>query len=474
VTPEANLWDRRTIPLLQSLPESNPPAAVTLSEGVVIAGKYRLERALSRGAMGSVWVATHLALDTPVAIKFMSIQSSRASNESGSASQTVESRARFEREAKAAAQVRSANVVQILDYGVDRSTPYIVMELLQGEDLGARLKRVERMPLAEVSRLVTAVARALQRAHDAGVIHRDLKPGNIFLAKEGEDEVPKVLDFGVAKALRGDRPLDEGTHEGTMVGTPSYMSPEQAMGRTGVDHRSDLWSVGIVAFRALTGVKPFPSDSLLEVVVQICTAAPLRASHIVPGLPAGVDAFFERALQRDPLARFQSAKEMARALATVSARAYPRSARLASGADGVLDLQVDFEDPDEAGGPMASRPLRSARKRRRELLWTGAAGSVVALISLVFLLVRSRVPSTVAAPSSSASTSPTFSAEVTAPPVPESPPPRWPVSSAAAVPRPTSSLPVESAPHASGWRSPTRPAPPASSPPKKPKRDLGY
>jgi eukaryotic-like serine/threonine-protein kinase len=475
VTSGSSRVEHSTVPGLSTAPESYPPAATAIGAGTVVAGKYRIERALSRGAMGSVWVATHLALDTPVAIKFMSLHSPPGPNGSDPASQTVESRARFEREAKAAAQVRSANVVQILDYGVDGSMPYIVMELLQGEDLGARLKRVGRMPLTEVSRLVRSVARALQRAHDAGLVHRDLKPGNIFLAKEGDDEVPKVLDFGVAKALSADRPIDEGTQEGTLVGTPSYMSPEQAMGRTDVDHRSDLWSVGVVTFRALTGVKPFPSDSLLEVVVQICTSDAPRASQIVPDLPPEVDAFFERALQRDPAARFQSARDMARALAAVSSPV--SSASLPSvppgPRNGALGVQDAFEDSGEPVVPSGSRRSPSARRRRRRLVWIGIVGALVALTGIVILLARSKAPATLAtAPSASTATAAPTSTEV--PSHSDPPTPEVPTSGAAAAFSSASAAPVQPAPHASAPRPTSRPSQPASPPPRKPRHDLGY
>jgi serine/threonine protein kinase len=353
-------------------------AGLPIAAGNIVAGKYRLERPLSRGAMGSVWVATHLALDTHVAIKFMVADAdadARASSPSlegaaaagGSSdvvppsSRSVETRSRFEREAKAAAQIRSANVVQILDYGVDRETQYIVMELLRGEDLGARLGRVKRLPIHEVSHLVVAVARALQRAHDAGLVHRDLKPGNIFLAKEGEEEVPKVLDFGVAKRT-SDRQIGEGTLEGTLVGTPSYMSPEQAMGRSAVDHRADLWSLGVIIYRALTGVRPFESKSLLETVVQICSETPRPPSQLEPGLPPAIDAFMERALERDVTLRFQSAKEMARELTRIAppkARSLPPAASAAHAAPKANDVDIPIHvtsSPDDPTVQQGSIP----------------------------------------------------------------------------------------------------------------------
>jgi serine/threonine-protein kinase len=229
----------------------------------------------------------------------------------------------------AAAQIRMANVVQVLDYGIDGALPYLVMELLEGEDLGARLAREGRLSLQALTQIFTPTARALQRAHDAGLVHRDLKPENIFLASEGDEVIPKILDFGVAKAICGERrrfgdsssgEREAGsTSEGTVVGSPYYMSPEQALGRTDIDHRSDLWALGVIAFRALTGRRPFNSDVLLEAVLEICSAPIPRATSIAPDLPPEVDRFFERALAREPSERFQSVKELVAALVELEA-----------------------------------------------------------------------------------------------------------------------------------------------------------
>ena len=157
---------------------------------VVLAGKYRLIRQLGKGGMGSVWYAEHLALESPVAIKL--IDPEIANN--------PEALSRFFREAKAAASLRSPHVVQILDHGVDGDTPYIAMEVLEGESLATRLDRTKRLSPAETSRIVTQVARALARAHEASIVHRDLKPENVFLVRNDEEEIAKVLDFGIAKS----------------------------------------------------------------------------------------------------------------------------------------------------------------------------------------------------------------------------------------------------------------------------------
>jgi eukaryotic-like serine/threonine-protein kinase len=276
----------------------------------IIAGKYRLERMLKQGGMGSVWVATHLGLDEQVAIKFMDPR--RVSS--------VESRMRFTREAKAAAGIRSKNIVQILDHGVDDHAPYIAMELLEGEDLSARLRRLGRLTIAQTSALLNDIAHALDRAHAAGIVHRDLKPENIFLAKDGDDEIPKILEFGLAREVQVDASDDStaATAEGVILGTPYFMSPEQVRGRADIDHRSDLWSLGVIVFRAITGIRPFGRGAPADIIVQICSDPIPRASVVARDLPEEVDRFFETALARDVSKRFSSAKEMAAAFAQIA------------------------------------------------------------------------------------------------------------------------------------------------------------
>lgn len=280
---------------------------LTLEEGLVIAGKYRLEYALARGGMGSVWVARHAQLDVMVAVKFMAPELAAS----------ADARARFEREAKASAQLKSPNVVQVHDYGIEDGTPYIVMELLEGEDLEDLLERAGRLPLAAAAGIVQQACKALRLAHAASLVHRDLKPGNLFLAKSGDDEVVKVLDFGIAKATTTEL-AGKGTKTGSLIGSPHYMSPEQVRNSKQVDHRSDLWSMGIIVFRMITGRLPFPGDEVGEILVDICTAPIPAASEVAPALGSEVDPFFRRALARDPAQRFQSARELSDALAALA------------------------------------------------------------------------------------------------------------------------------------------------------------
>jgi serine/threonine-protein kinase len=280
---------------------------IQFGPNVVIAGRFRLNRQLGRGGMGSVWHATHLGLDVPCAVKFIE----------GEIAALPEAQARFEREAKAAAQLRSPNVVQILDHGVYEGLPYIAMELLEGEDVGKRLTRIGRMPAYELVRIVNQVTRALAKAHAMGVVHRDLKPDNIFLVRDEDREIAKVLDFGIAKAQTTNSISGSNTKTGAMLGTPYYMSPEQAQGTKQVDHRSDLWSLAVIVFQALTGVLPFESEALGDLLIKIIVSPIPMPSDYVKDLPPAFDRWWHKASQRDPAQRWQSAKELSEGLGLV-------------------------------------------------------------------------------------------------------------------------------------------------------------
>ena len=272
--------------------------------GEIVAGKYRLQRPLAKGGMGSVWTAQNQQLDVPVAIKFMAPE----------ALASAELRARFEREAKAAAQMRIPQVVQIFEHGEIQGVPFMAMELLEGEDLSARLRNRGRLSLAETARIVNEVCKALRRAHELGIVHRDLKPANVFLARSGDEEVVKVLDFGIAKIL-GNGSAIEATKTGALIGTPNYMAPEQAHRRNRqVDHRSDLWSLGVIAFRALTGKLPFAGGDPVDILMRIITQPAPPPSEMAPDLGPDVDRFFARALAQEPDHRFQNARDFAEAM----------------------------------------------------------------------------------------------------------------------------------------------------------------
>lgn len=276
-------------------------------------GRLELVRCIGVGGMGSVWEAKHESLKRRVAIKFINL--AHVHDE--------DAQRRFETEARAASSLQSRHVVEMFDHGrTDSGEPFIVMEFLVGESLEQRLRREGRLRLDETAAVVVQVARALQQAHDLGIIHRDLKPDNIFLAVDEEPGafVAKVLDFGVAKVSGASASLgDAKTKTGALMGTPYYMAPEQARGAKELDARADLWSLGVIAYRCVSGVLPFESDALGELLVSICTGIFLPASSVVRDLPPSFDRWVARALTVDPARRFASATELAQALADVAA-----------------------------------------------------------------------------------------------------------------------------------------------------------
>lgn len=281
--------------------------APALGSDDLIGGKYRLIEKLAEGGMGAVWRARHEALETDVAVKLM------AAGVSGKELAL----ARFEREAKASAKLKSHHIVRVHDYGLEGETPFMVMELLEGEDLRTRLHRDGPMSVEQLAPIFHQICKGLEVAHEAGFVHRDLKPSNVFLAREGKEEVVKVVDFGVARETKTQLVEDQ-TSSGTVVGSPHHMSPEQAHGER-VDHRSDLWSLGVLVFRLLTGKKPFSGDQMTAILIAVVSHAVPKPSELRPELPADVDLFIERALTRNVERRFQSAGAMRRAFDALAA-----------------------------------------------------------------------------------------------------------------------------------------------------------
>jgi serine/threonine-protein kinase len=256
--------------------------------------------------MGSVWVADHGALQTQVVVKFMHVELAG----------DRDSVLRFSREAAAGANVKSPHVVQVLDHGIaPDGAPFIVMELLEGMDLAAHNAKNGPMSLLELDTVISQTCKALSRAHERGIVHRDIKPQNIFLMNVGEGELfVKILDFGIAKAGGSSLGKSSATKTGAMMGTPYYMSPEQTIGAKGVDHRADLWALGVVAFECLTGQKPFDAETIGGLAIAICSGPMPMPSHVNGALSADVDRWFSRACAREVTGRFGSAKEMADAL----------------------------------------------------------------------------------------------------------------------------------------------------------------
>ena len=278
-----------------------------IAEGSMF-GRYRVVRQIGRGGMGAVYEAVHSDLEKRVALKVLL---------PSTASQT-ELVARFEREARAAARVRHPNVVDVSDVGVEAGVAWLVMEHLEGEDLSGLLRREGALPLSRVAELMLPVLGAVEAAHSLGVVHRDLKPENIFLARMRDGTiVPKVLDFGISKmAPAGGGPALTST--GIMMGTPCYMSPEQAQSSRGVDGRSDQFSIGVILYECATGRRPFEGETFFSILTAIVEGRYVRPRELCPGLPERFEAMVVRALERSPDARFPSVAALAEELRACS------------------------------------------------------------------------------------------------------------------------------------------------------------
>src|SRR5712691_444959 len=254
--------------------------------------RYRLLRRIATGGMGSVWEAEDSVLHRRVAVKGL-LEGLAADG------RFLE---RFRREARAAAGLSHPNVASVYDYGEEDSTPYIVMELLRGETLAERLRGDGALPADEAVRITEGVAAALQAAHDAGVVHRDVKPGNIMLTPAGE---VKVLDFGIARATTG----ESLTQTATVLGTATYFSPEQAQGDS-VDARSDIYSLGCVLYEMLTAHPPFAGDTAVAVAFKHVKEDPVAPSRLNHDVPQELDAVVMKCLAKNPANRYQTADEL--------------------------------------------------------------------------------------------------------------------------------------------------------------------
>ncbi|MGD8862932.1 MAG: protein kinase [Myxococcales bacterium] len=276
------------------------------SRGELIVGRYLIVEAIGQGAHAHVFRAHDTTLARDVAIKFLLRPDPR---------EAEAERERFLREARLAAAVDHPNVVRTIDFGAHEGVAFMVMELLEGESLDARLDRDPPLRVGELIDLVTQVLAGLAAAHDAGIVHRDVKPQNIVLVPRPDGLRPKLVDFGVSQATGlGGRRSALTTSEGLVVGTPEYMSPEQARGMARIDRRSDLYSVGVILYEALTGYLPFDADSMGDLLVQITAGGARPVRERAPGVSAALAAVIERAMSLDPADRPADAAEMARAL----------------------------------------------------------------------------------------------------------------------------------------------------------------
>ncbi|MFI5307905.1 MAG: serine/threonine-protein kinase, partial [Polyangiales bacterium] len=262
-------------------------------------GNYTITRCIGEGGMGVVYEGVHEGLAKRVAIKTLHAPSARS----------AELTTRFVREGKAAAKVRHANVVDVFDVAVHEGMPYLVMEYLEGEDLGAFMSHDAPMNAAAIADLIVPVVAALAAAHEAGIVHRDLKPDNIFLTRgKGGGVDPKLVDFGISKLTDGESLHLTGTH--AILGTPYYMSPEQAGSSKQVDHRSDIFSLGVILYQCATHELPFKGDSLFQLLGEIMHSEPPPVRSLAERVPPAFEAVIARAMQKDPAKRFQSAAEL--------------------------------------------------------------------------------------------------------------------------------------------------------------------
>jgi serine/threonine-protein kinase len=281
---------------------------------------YVIEEIVGRGGMGVVYRATHPVIGSRVAIKVLA--SDRLSD--------PHAVSRFVQEARTANEIRHPNIVDVFTFGrLDSGQAYCVMEYLDGISLAQHLASVRTMTLADAISVLYPVARALDAAHGKGIIHRDIKPGNLFLVRDpdsgGIGQV-KLLDFGIAKLLATSALSPEHhTATGSWVGTPAYMSPEQWNAKE-VDARADVYSLGVVAYEMLTGRLPFPSDGLADMLLRQQTQPPVPASQLNPELPPAIDRVFEHALDKDPTRRFGRASALVTALANTAGLRTPASA----------------------------------------------------------------------------------------------------------------------------------------------------
>src|SRR5450432_186860 len=274
--------------------------------GAVIADRYKLVRPLGRGGMGVVWVAHSLVLGVDVALKLIH------SDLGGSTGAT-----RMAREAHAAARLGHPAMVRVFDFGwTSRGDPFLVMELVQGESLGAVLRRDKRLPAIQAVQTLLPLADGLRSAHDKGIVHRDVKPDNILIARdEFGRQQPKLLDFGIAKVDQQQAPEDRKlTQIGVVLGSPEYMSPEQASGREDIDHRSDVWALCVVLYESITGKMPFDRPNYNALMQAIIHDGALPTTDFSAG-DADLWRVIERGLQKNPENRWASMTELGEALA---------------------------------------------------------------------------------------------------------------------------------------------------------------
>jgi serine/threonine-protein kinase len=406
-------------------------------------GAYNVLGKIGEGGMGCVYLAEHTLLGRRAAIKVL--LPSLSANE-----KIVR---RFFNEARAVTQIADPGIVQVFDFGyhVDGGA-FIVMELLEGESMTARLKRIGRFSVADMLRLMRMVGSSLEAAHAKGIVHRDLKPDNLFIVGDPAvtgGERPKILDFGIAK-LSGDPADMHQTSTGTLIGTPVYMSPEQCRGAGEVDHRSDIYSIGCVMFKLITGRAPFRGAGSGDIIAaHLREPAPFAASF-VPDLPDVIDMILQRCLQKDPGRRYQSMRELAEVLAEAE-----RVLHHANQPTMAVDIRPSAPDmqPAPSPPPITLTPLPpTPPPRSPPKQWPVIAATAVVSIAImigVTLYVRSSKPAAAHPADAPAAVVPVAPPPPTPPPPDAAPadafiPPDSPVDAGMIKPRHTAGSPKQS------------------------------
>jgi tRNA A-37 threonylcarbamoyl transferase component Bud32 len=393
--------------------------------GTVLMGKYRVDRVLGAGGMGMVVAATHLHLKEQVALKFLLPE----------VLTNYEVVQRFLREAQAAVRLKGEHVARVIDVGsLPDGVPYIVMEYLHGSDLSGQLARRGTLPPAETVDYVLQACEALAEAHALGIVHRDLKPANLFLTRRPDGStLVKVLDFGISKAPVAVESELTRTH--AVMGTPSYMSPEQMRSSRDVDGRSDIWSLGVVLYECLSGRRPFESETFSGLCFQVAIdpIPPLRVA-----LPRGLDAAVYRCLEKDPTARFESVADLAAALAPYAgnARAAAQVVERTAAMRGGVSPSVQAGPGTPTTPTTLSGSVVGGERRRGNARWAlgGALLSVAAVSITALVLVVGSGMNEPAQEAATVSASNVIATAAAPPPVAAQEP---------AVPAPTPAAPIE-------------------------------
>jgi serine/threonine-protein kinase len=360
------------------VPQPSSPDIPPVQEGDILDGKYRVDRVLGAGGMGIVVAATHVHLNTRVALKFLL----------PAAMGTPQIIERFAREARAAVQIQSEHVARVTDVGsLPTGSPYMVMEYLEGHDLAQAIERNGAMPVEQAVGYVLQACEAIAEAHSLGIIHRDLKPANLYLARRpGRDPMVKVLDFGISKTKDAAAGL---TQTASVMGSPYYMAPEQMMSSKDVDARADIWALGIILYELLTGKAPFQGDTMAAVVFQVTQrdAAPLR--EVRPDVPEGLAAVVSRCLLRDPTQRYENVARFAAALVPFGPARSDISLERISRVLGASMRPPSVEPGERSSSPMratsstwASSQPGTARAKGAQKAVLGAVGALVLLIGV--------------------------------------------------------------------------------------------